>query len=141
MCRSYRRSGTVRLGHPPAQLAAFAPLLPPTDCGPRGHLSCRCGPTGRQGCETPTGNGHSSPTRAMSFVHAIRDVSWERGFPPESQQSPAACESLCFPMFPMASAVPVRRSGTIQREGAVVAMPVFLRRRHEIDYTIEKLKR
>ena len=24
--------------------------------------------------------GNSSPTRAMSFAHAIRDVSWERGF-------------------------------------------------------------
>jgi len=56
-------------------------------------------------------SGNSSPTRAMSFAHTIRDVSCERSFSPESQQSPAACESLCFPMFPIANAVTVRRSG------------------------------
>ena len=35
---------------------------------------------------TPLGHrsGNSSPRRAISFAHAIRDVSWERGFPPES---------------------------------------------------------
>jgi len=43
---------------------------------------------------------------------------------------PAACESLCFSMVPMASAVPVRRSGMITREDAVVAIPVFLPRQH-----------
>ena len=38
-----------------------------------------------------------------------------------------------------------RRDGWPQRddrrEGAVVVMPVFLQRRHEIGYTIDKLKR
>jgi hypothetical protein len=30
--------------------------------------------------------GNASPTRAISFAHAIRDVSWERGFWFASQQ-------------------------------------------------------
>ena len=41
---------------------------------------------------TPKGTqtGNSSPTRAMSFAQAIREVSWEGGLSHESQQSAAA---------------------------------------------------
>ena len=37
-----------------------------------------------------TQTGNSSPTRAMSFAQAIREVSWEGGLSHESQQSAAA---------------------------------------------------
>ena len=58
--------------------------------------------------------GNSSPTRAMSFAQAIREVSCERGFSRVSQQPPVACPpppcppvtaSRCLPMLPMARAV------------------------------------
>ncbi len=61
-------------------------------------------------------SGNSSPTRAMSFAHAICEVSCERGFSPESQR-------------------------VIRREDAVVLVPVFSWRRHEVRQTIQKLKR
>jgi len=64
-------------------------------------------------------SGNSSPTRAMSFAHAIREVSWEGGLSHESQQSavaspraacpPTACPSVAalrrLPTFPIARAV------------------------------------
>jgi hypothetical protein len=63
-------------------------------------------------------SGNSSPTRAMSSAHAIREVSWERGLSLESQapvaSPPAACPpTACppvaashnLPLVPMASAV------------------------------------
>ena len=65
-------------------------------------------------------SGNSSLTRAMSFAHAIRAVSWERGFASVPPQSPAACPasacplvtaSRCLPTFPTASAVTAGRSG------------------------------
>jgi hypothetical protein len=63
--------------------------------------------------------GNSSPTRAMSFAHAIREVSWEGGLSHESQQSavasphaacpptawPSVAASHRLPTFPIARAV------------------------------------
>ena len=62
--------------------------------------------------------GNSSPTGVMSLAQVIREVSWERGVPPKSQQPPAACPppaslpvaaSLCLPTFPNTSVVPAGR--------------------------------
>jgi hypothetical protein len=47
-------------------------------------------------------SGNSSPTRAMSFAHAIREVSWEGGLSHESQQSAVASpHAACPPLLPM----------------------------------------
>lgn len=64
-------------------------------------------------------SGNSSPTCAISFGQAMRDVSWERGFSLVSQQLSATCAStacptaaasLRFTTFPMVSAVTAFRS-------------------------------
>ena len=64
-------------------------------------------------------SGNSSPTRAMSLAHAIRDVSCERGFRCASQQPPVArpssgcppiAASCRLPTFPIASTVTARLS-------------------------------
>ena len=82
-------------------------------------------------------SGNSSPTR---------EVSWERGFSPESQQPPAACPppacpafaaSLCFPVFPFRQRSNGRPQRVIRSKHAL--LPVLPQRRHEIDYTIEEL--
>ncbi len=64
-------------------------------------------------------SGNSSPTRAISFAQAIRDVSCERGFCFASQQPSVSRPSFPYlpftasrglPMFPIASAVTAFRS-------------------------------
>jgi hypothetical protein len=91
-----RRPGMV--SHSESSLNAISRMSPPH----AGHAS-----------------GNSSPTRAMSLAHAIRDVSCERGFRCASQQPPVARpSSVCppvaascrLPTFPIASAVTARLS-------------------------------
>ena len=59
-------------------------------------------------------SGNSSPTRAMSLAHAIREVSWEGG-----DGGPEL---------------------VIRGEHPVIAMPVLPRRRHEVSEPVEELK-
>ena len=105
---------------------------------------------------SPPQFGHSSgnsPTRAISFAQAIRDVSCERGLSVAwfaSQQPSAAC---VLPACPPAAAsrrlptLPFRecRDGSpelvIRRKYPVVAMAMFPRRRHEIGEPVQELKR
>ena len=98
--------------------------------------------------------GNSSPTRAMSLAHAIREVSWEGGLSHESQRSPvvsppAACPPTACPPVAASRGLPtfpfvMRRDGgpelVIRGEHPVIAMPVLPRRRHEVSETVEELK-
>ena len=112
-------------------------------------------------------SGNSSPTRAMSFAQAIREVSCE-GLAPAAQQSVPVPVSLCFPAFSCSRVQPGMQPGTgtcsygtrntsqsppdgerrdgppqlvIRREYSVVAMPVLPRRPDEIGEPVKELIR
>ena len=104
---------------------------------------------------SPPQFGHSSgnsPTRAISFAQAIRDVSCERGFRVAwfaSQQPSAACVLPACPPAAASRRLPTlplhecRDGGpelVIRRKYPVVAMPVPPRRRDEIGEPVEELK-
>jgi hypothetical protein len=99
-------------------------------------------------------SGNSSPTRAMSLAHAIREVSWEGSLSHESQPWPvaspsAACAPTACPLVAASRGLPtfafvMRRDGgpelVIRGEHPVIAMPVLPRRRHEVSKPVEELK-
>jgi len=80
-------------------------------------------------------SGNSSPTRAISFAHAIREVSWERGVGCVPQQSslpawacPPVAASRRLPTFPTARAVPV-----LPRLRDQIGEPIHELKRREFD--------
>ena len=108
---------------------------------------------------SPPHPGHakanSSPTRAMSFAHAIREVSCEGSLSHESQPwqvaSPsAACPPTACPPVAASRGLPtfpfvMRRDGgpelVIRGEHPVIAMLVLPRRRHEIGQPVQEVTR
>jgi len=99
--------------------------------------------------------GNSSPTRAISFAHAIREVSWEGSLSHEPQQSPVASPPAACPLTACRPVAASRRLPTfpfvMRRDGGpelvvgckhpVIAVPVLARRRYEVREPVEKLKR
>ena len=65
--------------------------------------------------------GNSSPTRAMSFAHAIREVSWEGGLSHESQRSPVVSPPAVCPPNACPPVAASRRLPTFAMARAVTA--------------------
>jgi hypothetical protein len=100
-------------------------------------------------------SGHSSPARAISFAHAIREVSCEQGFAVAAQDAsvaypsppcPPVAASCRLPTLPLADVADREQCDrgpelVIGRKDAVRAMPVLLRWRDEIREPVEELKR
>ena len=94
------------------------------------------------------------PTRAMSFAHAIREVSWEGGLSRKSQQSPvvswpAACPPNACPLGAASRGLPtfpfvMRRDGgpelVIRGKHPVIPVPMLPRPGHEVSEPVEELK-
>ena len=145
----------VRRGVSGADFTRAKPSWPSPACEP--PVRSKPAPAGRPpsaGCRRRSSGtrAETSPTRAISFAQAIRDVSCQRGLSVAwfaSQQPSAACVLPACPPAAASRRLPTlplhecRDGGpelVIRRKYPVVAMPVPPRRRDEIGEPVEELK-